>query len=101
MPHRITFVDDRSQEPSDPFEDVSTSTLIGELYSDSAALGVAERARLAHIKALAGRLVRRDDDCVDMVQWVSQHLGIGSYRAKKLTACAYAIDDLPLISEAL
>lgn len=81
--------------------DLSTGALISEFYGNEAAAGVTDRKRLRYIKALSQRSVHLEDDCHDMVQWLSIHMGVGSYRARKMHACAFVIDDLPLISHAL
>jgi hypothetical protein len=82
-------------------DEVSAQVLIHGLYEDSAEVGTLERRRLARIRALQARGVWIDDDCRDMYQWVAQHLGIGTYRSRKLVDCSIAIESLPRISEAL
>lgn len=90
------------QRPSSHgLEELPSSALIMGLYYSSAEVGSAERRRLAHIQALSQRRVWLEDDCRDMTQWVSQHLGIGTYKARKLVDCAGAIESLPKISDAL
>jgi hypothetical protein len=86
---------------SEGLKELPSSALIMGLYYGSAEVGSAERRRLAHIHALSQRRVWREDDCKDMAQWVAQHLGIGTYKARKLVDCAAAIEDLPRISDAL
>jgi hypothetical protein len=86
---------------SEGLQELPSSALIMGLYYGSAEVGSAERRRLAHIHALSQRRVWREDDCKDMAQWVAQHLGIGTYKARKLVDCAAAIEDLPRISDAL
>ncbi len=90
------------QRPSSHgLDELPSSALIMGLYYSSAEVGSAERRRLAHIQALSQRRVWLEDDCRDMTQWVSQHLGIGTYKARKLVDCAGAIESLPKISDAL
>ena len=78
---------------SEGLKELPSSALIMGLYYGSAEVGSAERRRLAHIHALSQRRVWREDDCKDMAQWVAQHLGIGTYKARKLVELNAGGDD--------
>jgi hypothetical protein len=86
---------------ADDFEYRTKNDLIAGLHDDARSVGARQRAMLAKLAALEGRFVWRDDDCRDMAQWVALNLGIGSYRARRMTEAAAKLDDLPRIAAAL
>jgi hypothetical protein len=42
----------------------------------------------------------REDDCRDAAQWVSLRLGINQWKARRLVACARALEELPVCEQA-
>jgi hypothetical protein len=82
-------------------EDLSTAALEQRFISQCAESGALDRRRLKSIRSLGARRAWRADDFRDLAHYVAFAMGIGTRRAKRITDCAYAIESLPRISDAL
>ena len=74
------------------------ASCIDSLHTDICAR---QRDLLAWVAAYDSTGAWEHDGCRDMAMWLSGRLGIRPYTARKWVACAHAIEDLPLVCEAL
>ncbi|MBA2724794.1 MAG: DUF222 domain-containing protein, partial [Actinobacteria bacterium] len=61
------------------------------------------RAQRGLLKAILHCDLRRTylhDDCRDTAQWVSLRLGVNGWKARRMVACAHALEDLPRCEKA-
>lgn len=112
-----TYAEARELSVSD-LHDLSPAELTEDLHSETRAVGRADRRRLTRIAALYAKRIWETDHTSsrsphydshdtsrgaahDMAAWVSQHLGISRYKAKRMVDCSLAIERLPRLSVAL
>ena len=80
-----------------PVEDHMASC-IDSLHAD---ISARQRELLTYIAAFDHSGAWEWDGCRDMGMWLAGRLGTRPYFARKMVACAHALNDLPLTSEAL
>src|SRR2546423_12567508 len=71
------------------------------LAAVAAQVGAAQRRMLEGILACEEAEVWLRDDCRDLAQWLSLHLGISQWAARRLIAAAQSLPRLPQIAAAL
>ena len=80
---------------------ISSRALLEGFDQSSAAVGRAQRRHLAYIVACDKARLWENDDCRDVAQWVALHDGISAWKANRLVAAGYALEQLPVIARAL
>lgn len=79
----------------------STWEAITELETAHAEVGSAQLRLLRAIAACGDARTWIEDDCRDLSHRVALRLGISLWRARRLVACARALEELPLVAHAL
>jgi len=69
--------------------------VIAELQQAQSQVNHAQRALLRAILRCDLRRTYLQDDCRDTAQWVSLQLGVNGWKARRLVACAAALESLP------
>jgi hypothetical protein len=83
------------------FDSTTTQSLTVALDNTNVAVGRAQRVML-HLIADADRLeIWRDSGARDTAHWVAIRYGISEWKSRRWVAAAHALEDLPLIAEAL
>jgi hypothetical protein len=83
------------------FESTTTQSLTVALDNTNAAVGRAQREML-HLIADADPLeIWRDSGARDTAHWVAIRYGISEWKSRRWVAAAHALENLPLIAEAL
>lgn len=79
----------------------SDRDLVEQIDSLHADVSARQRKLLRYVAEFDRRGRWRDDGCRDMAQWLSGRLGITNWAARRWVAAGYALENLPLISDAL
>lgn len=79
-------------------EDNSNTELIDAINSSHRRVSSAQRDLLALIAEVDRRRAWRDSGARDMPHWLSMHLGISQWKARRWIASAHALELLPLLS---
>jgi hypothetical protein len=74
---------------------------VGELLAAHAVVGAGQRRLLDVIAALEDSGVWERDGCRDLLEWLSCHLGISTWAARRWVTAARALPTLPHLSVAL
>jgi hypothetical protein len=81
-------------------EERTTEEVVAALDATTAAVNQLQRERFRAIVACQLHRVWMQDDCRDFPHWLSLHLGITTYKARRWVACAWALDRLPVVEAA-
>ena len=78
-----------------------SNELAAALHASRASLGAAAREQLRLIAQVDGTDLYVDEGARDTAHWLCMYLGVSSWKAHRLIKAAHALENLPLISDAL